>query len=484
MSWSNYQQAVFDFIQNDTRHCVVNAVAGSGKSTTGVEALERTFKAGRGSNLKFLAFNKHIEVDINAKLADRLLPQWASTYNAFGNGILRANGFNGRFVKSNKTNLICDANGVPFKLKSVFTRVASLCKNLLLFTPNLELIEELCGIYDIDIPKGMKDKFRQFAEFIIVTTQRERQIYDFDDQKFIPICENFEVPSFDLLMVDEFQDTCPVEEALITRSNSRLGVFGDPHQAIYSFKGTSADAMVMFKNKFDAVELPLSICYRCPIEVVKAAQDIVPHIECAPNAIQGEVGTINQEKFFSLLKQERDTLVLCRVTADLVTNVSKLLSMGVPAYVLGKDFKEVLLRIVDSVTNGANLNIADYNRCLREYVSSKLDYFQETGNADKVTYWQDLETSLENFAEGCKTSNDVKQRISDIVKEGEVLGAVCHMTIHKSKGLEGKKDKAVCILRPDKLPHPRASNVEEEMRLKYVAITRSRGQLYYVEHKE
>lgn len=62
--WSQYQQDIFAFVENETGNAIVEAVAGSGKSTTGVEAMNR-IPAGQSSI--FLAFNKSIAEELKAK---------------------------------------------------------------------------------------------------------------------------------------------------------------------------------------------------------------------------------------------------------------------------------------------------------------------------------------------------------------------------------------------------------------------------------
>jgi superfamily I DNA/RNA helicase len=52
-------------------------------------------------------------------------------------------------------------------------------------------------------------------------------------------------------------------------------------------------------------------------------------------------------------------------------------------------------------------------------------------------------------------------------------------TVHRSKGLEAK---VVYILRPDLMPHPKG-NAQEERNLKYVAITRAKERLIWVNGK-
>ncbi len=53
-------------------------------------------------------------------------------------------------------------------------------------------------------------------------------------------------------------------------------------------------------------------------------------------------------------------------------------------------------------------------------------------------------------------------------------------TVHKAKGLEAER---VFVLYPDKMPHPKAKKpweMEQEMNGKYVALTRSKRDLFLV----
>src|SRR6266568_3787870 len=62
---SSYQSAIFDYIQYETGHLVVEAVAGSGKSTTLVEAAKLLPSTSRAL---FAAFNNHIAKELGEKL--------------------------------------------------------------------------------------------------------------------------------------------------------------------------------------------------------------------------------------------------------------------------------------------------------------------------------------------------------------------------------------------------------------------------------
>jgi DNA helicase II / ATP-dependent DNA helicase PcrA len=54
-------------------------------------------------------------------------------------------------------------------------------------------------------------------------------------------------------------------------------------------------------------------------------------------------------------------------------------------------------------------------------------------------------------------------------------------TVHKAKGLE---EERVFILKPEIMPHPKARmgwQLEQEYNLKYVAYSRSKGEMFFVQ---
>ena len=61
MAWSKYQNQIFEFATNLMNSSfVVNAVAGSGKTTTSVECAKRIVSSNPDLRVLFLAFNKSI----------------------------------------------------------------------------------------------------------------------------------------------------------------------------------------------------------------------------------------------------------------------------------------------------------------------------------------------------------------------------------------------------------------------------------------
>src|SRR5690349_12677266 len=79
---SSYQSAVFDFIRNGHGDGIVNAVAGSGKTTTLIEGARILHT----SSALFVAFNKHIADEITKRLGACGSSMTAKTVHSIGYG--------------------------------------------------------------------------------------------------------------------------------------------------------------------------------------------------------------------------------------------------------------------------------------------------------------------------------------------------------------------------------------------------------------
>ena len=211
--------------------------------------------------------------------------------------------------------------------------------------------DELFDHYNMECPDGVKEQ--DLKEICIKTfkaSMNHTAHFDFDDQKFMPILMGWPIPTYDQVVVDEFQDTCPVEMNLLWKA-AKGGQFcgiGDPDQAIYGFKGATPDAFDKFLQVSNAKQLPLSICYRCPINVIKEAQRIVPRIEWAPGAKDGVVDTVAESHFIENVRP--GDFVLCRTTDELVSKAIHLIRKKMPAYVRGRDFGSQIDRLIQRIT--------------------------------------------------------------------------------------------------------------------------------------
>src|SRR5690606_29585518 len=91
-------------------------------------------------------------------------------------------------------------------------------------------------------------------------------------------------------------------------------------------------------------------------------------------------------------------------------------------------------------------------------------------------------TCIRTLCENVREVAEVTQRIRNlfITVEGSRKGIVLFSSVHRAKGLEAER---VFVLCPHLMPHPMAKQPwerEQEMHLKYVAITRAKEDLIFV----
>ena len=255
----------------------------------------------------------------------------------------------------------------------------------------------------------------------------------------------------------------------------RLICVGDRHQSIYAFRGADTQAIPRLIERLNAVILPLSVCYRCPKVVIEAAKKIVPSIEACEAAIQGEIRTISHNDL-SKAAQSGD-FILSRITAPLVTWCFKFLKENRKAFIRGRDIGTGLVQFLESFKetdlNELGMKIADY--CTMQ--SQKLI------NQDKETEAIALQDKCDTvlvFINNSTSFDDCTAKITTLFSDDNGSG-ICLSTVHKAKGLEADN---VFIIHPEKMPHPMAKTPEQqeqELNIKYVAITRAKKVLTFVD---
>jgi superfamily I DNA/RNA helicase/RecB family exonuclease len=106
--------------------------------------------------------------------------------------------------------------------------------------------------------------------------------------------------AYDHVLVDEYQDTDPAQEALLyalAGDGRELIVVGDPDQSIYAFRGADAHAITRFPGKFRAPDggpagvVALGVCRRSGPVLLEASRRIAWRLPAGPGtAPQGHRG--------------------------------------------------------------------------------------------------------------------------------------------------------------------------------------------------
>lgn len=472
MTPSKYQTNVFQWIREACAKrdasLVIDAKAGSGKTTTIVKALEMLPNDHRAL---FLAFNKHIAEELKKRVPKNVS---ASTMNSYGWGACRG-AVKGVVLNQYKTDdVVREIVADPKKARSWAGPIRRLM-GLKKANP-LMAAADILARYDIEAP--LDEGFMEAATAVWKRITKMRNVMDFDDQIFFPVHDKMALPQYDWVFVDECQDLSQVQIDLLKRIAPRIVAVGDPNQAIYGFRGADPDAVDKIIKGIGANVLPLSICYRCPKAVVREAQKIVPTIEWSETAEEGKVDGLDLKKLRESVKAK--DWILCRTTAPLVKECLAFIVAGIKATVKGRDIGEQIVSFVDKIADKSDgMEIHRFMNLLTDFAAAEKSRLDAAGRDAQIQSLEDKVESVHALSEGAKTVGDVKARIRNVFSDVDSPG-VNFSTVHRSKGLEANN---IFILRPDLMPFPKAKEgwqMQQEMNLKYVAITRAQKQLIWV----
>ncbi|MBZ0172754.1 MAG: AAA family ATPase, partial [Phycisphaerales bacterium] len=340
------------------------------------------------------------------------------------------------------------------------------------------------------------------AQHVYRLSLEQTGVVDFDDMILFPLVKNVRVKfTKDLIFVDEAQDLSRARQALIRKFLSprgRMIIVGDDRQAIYGFSGADAAAIDNQVEQFGARVLPLSVTWRCPRKVVELARTLVPDIEAAPTAPEGEVLHIPLATqppqaadgrpqapvpwYADGYRPQPTDAILCRNTAPLVSLAYQLIRAKVPCKVegrvIGDGLKALAQRWKVSTIDALLKRLDAYAERERQKALAK-------GNEAKAEEVGDRVATLREICGACAGQGrhavaDVVAFIDDLFADGAENVTVL-ATYHRSKGREWTR---VFLLEHAARCPSRAARQEwqrqQEANLAYVAYTRAKKTLAFV----
>jgi len=469
---SVYQKAIFDWRDHGTGHATIEAVAGSGKTTTLVRALENM----KGRVL-FCSFNKHIADELRTRV-----PANADARTIHSLGFLAlARNFGSAVDRKKMPRLVSKAtNSVAFETIELRHNIEKLCSivKLTLTDPRDQMaLRDLIDFYELDIKKERISSVVEAVPKVLTLDLQDTKTVDFDDMVWLPLQLRLAIRTYDWVCVDEAQDLNAAQRELVLRAlgnRSRLVAIGDSRQAIYGFSGADTTSMERIGRRLNAKKLPLSICYRCPRSHVRLARSIVPQIEPRDDAPEGVLEVIKGK---AMLEQVSDgDLIVCRINAPLAKIALALIRKGHKAILRGKDISSNLLTLV------TRMDTDDLGICLEKLDDYRTREMDRLYRQEKEAQAHNLDDKVETvfvLSESVRTVPELKALIKEIFSD-EQKGVVCS-TIHRAKGLEADR---VFVYRPELTPLPYAKKdwqVQQERNLQYVSFTRAKEELYLVE---
>jgi DNA helicase-2/ATP-dependent DNA helicase PcrA len=487
--WSSYQLAIFRNIAEGKGHTLVQARAGSGKTTVLVEGFKHV---PAGCTVLMCAFNKSIATELKERAPKGVE---VSTLHSYGlRAITKAFGrlqINDRKVDNLVRRIRGEGPGT-FDARRAICKIVGLAKGSLAQTAaEVESIIDGFGIDGFgDMPKDREAAVNDALKVLEICrnpTADSRDVgstgrgeIDFDDMVWLPVACALRLWQYDRVFVDETQDLNAAQIEMTLRAvkpNGRICVVGDPAQAIYGFRGADSRSIPNLIERLRAHVMPLSVTYRCARKIVDEARRYVPDLEPAPNAAEGEVSSVGEAEM-KKLAQPGD-FILSRANAPLVPLCLGFLREGRRAAVQGRDVGAALAALVKKSAAGTNLPV---DAPLTLGVEALLDWVTAWGvrESDRLRK-KDADTSavedkvatVEALCDGAKSVQEVLSRIEALFSDQDDAGRIVLSTTHKAKGLE--RDR-VYMLRDTYLRR----DSEEERNLAYVAVTRARKQLFYV----
>ena len=501
IKWSHYQEKIFEYIGGASGHLVVEAAAGSGKTSTLVKSLEYI---PLDKKVLMTAFNRDI-VSVLTKKTKGMENVDVMTLHGLGLSMLKRNFPTKTFIPEpfkydshikNNIKFYTSINTYSLSGRNYYKYLDNIKKYvdfgrfyLCQTAKDLDFIEDRYGIDTIADEKQVAIKVMQWGK-------TELDSVDYTDMIWMPHVLFLKPIGllYDFIMVDECQDMNKAERELVLKCfkmGTRLISVGDSNQMLYSFAGGDPDSFKALKSLPNTECLPLSISYRCPKNVVEFAQKLVPSIEYNESNVND--GFVKYD--VSLSDVEDGDMILCRNNAPLIQIYNEFLKLGKKAFIRGKDIGANLKTLVKSIKqekvnadcreDGLFVRLYDDLFVTRNKIMERSSVDAKTAMTSPIIENKlDMIKALEILAEGTNTTDELIAKIDEIFPKKDKKDGIALSTIHKAKGLEANNVYIACkSLMPSKSAK-KDWELKQEHNLMYVAYTRAKNTLGFIDERD
>lgn len=486
--WSSQQYWIFNWFKHPlptelgepTSHLIVRARAGTGKTTTIIEGVNRAPE----SSILVCAFNKRIAEVLNSQITNPAAE--AKTLHALGYRAImrqwpRAQMAKGTSRADALTDGVCD-KAVPREIRRLITKLHTKGREVL---GGATLVTEdpliaLAEFHDLLPDEGWEAAgfdlefvaLHALAAMYAAATQPPGpEGFDFADMIYLPLAWNLLRPEYEMVVVDEAQDLDLAQFAMLQRlCSGRMCFVGDDKQAIYQWRGSASNMLDRVKQELGAAELPLTLSYRCSKQVLERARRLCSDIQGLPEAPDG---LVDSSTYQGLLEGVRGgDFVLSRLNAPLVRITLTLLRNGVRARMAGRDVGGSIMALVNKLKART---IPELLTALSTWERKQVTRFASRGELDQVDRVHDQADVIFALAEDADDIQHVKDKCEHLFVDDGEADMVLASSVHKAKGLEAER---VWLLQQSLY---RRGDSQEERNIEYVAITRARVHLTIVE---
>lgn len=463
------QATIVEAARSSESNLLVSALAGAAKTST----LELIAQALPDTEILALAFNKKMATEMQERMPHNVK---AMTLNALGHRTwMDATGRRLKIDSSKTYNI-----AMPLVQSRPRTEQDILWEN---FAELIRIIDfgKACGY----IPTGHFDRAKRLMDNDAFFTHLERHLSlveeelvieaslqslqmamkgecDYNDQILMPTVFHGAFPRYPLILVDEAQDLSALNHTMLRKmAKRRLIAVGDPCQAIYGFRGAHEESMSCLREEFEMRELPLTISFRCPVEVVKHVRWRAPMMRWPEWAKLGKVRTLASWTSDVL---PDNAVIICRNNAPLFNIAIKLLKTGRSCELHGRDVVASLTKIMRKF-GGHDLPQVT----VLEKIEAWLLIEMEKNKSRAYDRLRDRAECMKVFAlEG----NNLGEALAYAQHLSQLRSPLKLMTGHGAKGLEFNHVYF--------LDQHLVGREEQEPNLRYVICTRARETLTYI----
>jgi len=545
LSFTQEQQAIFDFVKNGQSHGIINAVAGAGKTTTIIESARFVDSS---KAILFCAFNKSIATEIGLRFQQRNMNNViVKTIHALGYQILQT--YNNRglplTLEDKKYKELLNSPELRILLQPLYEKIIQInglsvdslddrqkfaVKNLIVSIDQrlLDANQKYRSTLTKDTLVDFKELVLHFGIFNNIESQKadfdkELSIYhqchtilldagnnfsrntmkiDFTDMIYLPFKWSLSpATKYDFLFIDECQDLSKAQFAVAAKyvkSGGRVLAVGDPQQSIYGFTGADIKSFDTVKEYTKAKLLPLTTCFRCPQQMIELARQFRPDITGSKKE-PGIVTIILFPKITELAKP--GDLIISRIKAPLVVLVFDFIDREMKVKIHEDEVQDIINELKNIFKHGElNVNISTLSNgfeSIRKDVLKRWDWIIKQ-NSERIKDSTERKLYVESEKIYLEKRIDFLNRKYEQWKKEcpsilTILQKIKHYisatdnpiklsTIHRAKGLENDR---VFIINYNELPMMKADQKEwekiQESNLKYVAVTRPLNTLFLVE---
>lgn len=289
MNLTTQQQNFINRVANTTDNLRLDAVAGSGKTSTLLLAAKQIPTS---KKVLALAFNKNTADELQAKFPSHVTCKtlnsvvhstWASAAGRKKLDTRKMGTIVTDWCKENLTQSESEELWTPIRDIAVLMKSSGLIPESWQGRtkyPAVSISEQIMEKALID--EGymeLKPAFMLKAVSAILSKSIEQAFsssIDFDDQIYMTTYfagDGF-FSRWDVVLIDEAQDLSIMQHDMLERiaKHARVIVAGDPNQAIYGWRGASTDSMERLSQRFNLKLMPLTVSFRCPSEIVRKAK--------------------------------------------------------------------------------------------------------------------------------------------------------------------------------------------------------------------